>query len=309
MKLNALDINLLFTLEVLLDERNVSRAAQKLGISQSAVSIQLSHLRRHFEDQLFVSSGRGLQPTLFCLELEEPLNSLLHRIREFSAHRQHFDPSSAERRFRIRAGHIDACILVAEVQKKLLTLAPQAQLSQVADPGNLKHVDFHIIPRGVHRPELPMENLYEDEYVAVVCANNSRFRDGLTFNDYAQATHIVRRAGLTNAPSLEAIYVKELGIDRDEGPIIDSYSVTPYFLIGTDYITTLPRKFAERLAQIHPLRILTLPFECPKQTLVLQWNTSANGDRATRWFKELLVETAREIYPALDEATQLADVV
>jgi LysR family nod box-dependent transcriptional activator len=299
MKLNALDLNLLFTLEVLLDERNVSRAAQKLGVSQSAVSIQLSHLRRHFDDQLFVSSGRGLKPTLFCLELEQALNGLLHKIREFSAHRQHFDPVSAERRFRVRAGHIDTCIVVAEAQKKLLKLAPNIFLSQVADAGDLKQVDFHIIPKGVHRPELPMEDLYEDEYVAVVCANSPRFKEGLTFSDYEQATHLVRRAGITNAPSLEAIYAKELGIERKEGPIIDSYSVIPYLLLGTDYITTIPRQFAERLARLHPLRIFPLPFEFPRQTLVLQWNTSANGDRATRWFKELLLETAAEIYPAL----------
>lgn len=303
MKLNSLDINLLFTLEVLLDERNVSRAAQKLGISQSAVSIQLSHLRRHFEDTLFVSSGRGLKPTLFCLELEQPLNALLHKVREFTAHRQHFDPHSAERRFRIRAGHIDTCIVVAEAQKKLLTLAPHISLSQVAEASDLKLVDFHIIPKGVHRPELPMEDLYEDEYVALVCANNTGFGDTLSFRDYEEATHIVRRAGMTNAPSLEAMYVKDLGIEWKEGPIIDSYSVIPYLLVGTDYITTVPRQFAERLARLHPLRIFPLPFACPHQTLVLQWNTSANGDRATRWFKEVLLDTARAIYPALSPPT------
>lgn len=296
MNLRSLDLNLLVTLEVLLEERSGRKSAARLGIGQAAVSMQLAHLRKHFDDALFIPSGHGMTPTAFALELAEPLHDLLRRTRALLACRQHFDQRTTTRRYRLRAGDIDTFLLVSEVNRRLLTEAPGIQVSIVGGQNDLKQVDFHITPSGLHHDELPMCPLYSDRYVCLVSRDNPQFGDSLSEREYLEATHVVRRSGLTGDPSLEALLMKRMGYQRREGPIVDAHASIPFMLTGSPYISTAPLRFAEEMARLFPLRILELPIPLPRQTLVLQWNPLLEEDMAAIWFRDLLRTVAQQIY-------------
>lgn len=300
MKLRTLDLNLLITLEVLLEERSVSKSAARLGVGSAAVSMQLAHLRKHFDDALFTSSGRGMTPTVFAMELSKPLHELLAQTRELLLRRKHFDQRTTQRRFRVRAGDIDTFLLVSAVNRRLLKEAPGIQISLVAGQNDLKRVDFHIMPAGLHSESLPMQPLYNDRYVCLVGRDNEQFGDSISEQEYFDAVHIVRRSGVNGAPSLEALQMKRMGYQRQEGPVVDAYASIPFMLTGSPYISTVPLRFAEEMARLFPLRILELPIAFPRQTLALQWSTLLEDDRAAIWFRNLLFEVAEQIYGPLD---------
>ncbi|WP_437882396.1 LysR family transcriptional regulator [Pseudomonas sp. LRF_L74] len=305
-KLRSLDLNLLVTLEVLLEERSVSRSAVRLGIGQAAVSTQLAHLRKYFDDALFISSGRGITPTSFASGLSDPLRELMQQTREFLVRRQTFDQRTTTRRFRIRAGDIDTFLLISKLNQYLLREAPGVQVSLVAGKYDLRRVDFHIMPSGLHDENLPMKPLYMDRYVCLISRDNELFGQSISEREYFDATHIVRRSGLTGTPSLEALQIKRMGYQRHEGPVVDAYASIPFMLVNSPYITTVPLRFAEEMTRLFALRILELPIELPEQTLVLQWNPLLEGDMAAVWFREQFFNVAQSIYGPLPDQAVLA---
>lgn len=293
---HELDMNLLKTLEILLDEGSVSRTASRMGISQAAVSVQLAKLRSHFDDALFVPSGRGIVPTAFARMLIAPLNDLMQRSRALTAKRQSFDPATAQRRFRISVGYIDTTIIFSQVSRRLVREAPGISISYLDADYHNRDVDFQVLPDGLQRSELRHTALYSDRYVCVVDRDCAAFGERLSEDDYFGATHIVRRFGLSGPSSLEALLMNRMGRRRKEGPVIDNYGVIPSLLIGTAYISTVSLRFAQQLAAQFPLRILELPMPFPRQTLLLLWDPILDDDMAAIWLRDLICEVAGTIY-------------
>ncbi|MEI9963495.1 MAG: LysR family transcriptional regulator [Caulobacteraceae bacterium] len=305
MKPTALDMNLLATLDMLLEERSVSKTAARLNLSQAAVSAQLARLRGHFGDALFVPSGRGIAPTAFAAQISDDVRELMDRVRALTATRQSFDPAAARRRLHIAAGDIDTFLLIRRLNQALLAEAPEIQISIVAAQPDPRRADFMIVPMGVHRPELPTAPLYQDRYVCLMDRRHPSLGETISEAQYLEATHIVRRNGVNDTPSLEALLIKRMGLQRIEGPVVDAYSTIPFLLVGTPYVSTVPQRFAEEMARLFPLRIVELPFDFPTQTLALQWQAVLEGDMAAMWLKRRLQDVAREIYgplPGEDQA-------
>lgn len=298
----ALDINLLLTLQVLLEEQSVSRTAARLGITQAAVSSQLARLRKHYDNPLFISSGRGMKPTAFASELAEPVRELVDRARQIMAIRSGFDRRTTQRRFRIQAGEIETLVLLAEVNRQLLREAPGIQtLTSVSSP-NLKHTDLAIVPIEMQVDEMRKVNLYQDRHVCLVCRNNPLFGDTISMQQYLDATHILRRNPRTGAPDQMTAWLKREGFRRLEGPMVEAISSVPFVLCGSPYITTVLASFAAEMVRYFPLRIVELPFEMPIQNFLLQWYPSLEQDPAGVWLRDLIIETAAATYGPVSSA-------
>lgn len=295
--MNTLDLNLLATLDLLLAEESVSRTAARLGLSQAAVSAQLARLRDHFEDELFVVVGRRLVKTPFAAGMAEAVADCVRQARVVAGARRAFDPAAASRQFRVRAGDIDTFLLLATVNRRLQREAPGISL-QICGTAHVGKLDFRIGPLGLHDDALPYEPLYEDDYCVVCDRDHPDVGERITEAFYLSAQHVVRHFGHNGSPSWEAVLMQQRGHARRVGAVVDAYASIPYFLIGTRHLSTVPRRFALEMARRFELRVLPLPVDVPRQTIVLQWPVYLNNDLGALWFRRLLQEASREIYGA-----------
>ncbi|MEI7298276.1 LysR family transcriptional regulator [Paraburkholderia tropica] len=300
---DSFDLNLLSTLEILLRENNVSRTADRLGLSQAAVSAQLARLRRHFDDELLVPKGRTMEPTVFAKNLAQQLPGLMLDLRALTSARQAFDPKNASRRFTIAAGDIDMIGILSLLHRRLLDIAPSIQLSiskvtprrnllemNVSDVLDEQENDFVIVPTIFQSPDHPHLELYRDRYVCVADASHPLIGDRLDMPQYLSLTHVVHgdRTRLSN----EAMFVKKKGIERKCGLLIHSYTAIPYFIVGTPFISTLAFNTALEMTRRFPLKIVELPFDIPPIVLVMQWRRYLEHDLAAVWFRQLAVSVA-----------------
>src|SRR5262245_13525124 len=164
------DLNLLVALDVLLEERNVTRAAGRLGLTQSATSRLLGRLRTAFGDPLFVRTSRGLDPTRRALEIAAPLRSALHDVERLLLEQSEFDARTTRRRFRIAAGDYQQTVLLAPFVARLGREAPflDVDLCQpsVENERELEaaRLDLLVTPRQPSGPGIVWSPLYEDDY-------------------------------------------------------------------------------------------------------------------------------------------------
>lgn len=293
---HSLDINLLATFKILFEERSVSRAAVRLGVTQAAVSTQLAKLRKHYENQLFVSSGRGMEPTAFASELAAPVDSLMQRAEQLLAVRNSFDHRSTKRRFRIQAGEIETITLLSKVNLRLLEEAPGIQTVISVSAPSLKHTDLAIVPVEMQVEEMHHANLYQDRYVCLIWKNNPHFGETLTLDEYRAATHILRRNPRDGSPDWISRWLSRQGLRPNEGPMVEATANLPFLIEGTPYVATVLSRFAREMASRFPLRILELPMTIPVQNFLLQWYPSLNEDPAGMWLRDLILEAAQDIY-------------
>jgi DNA-binding transcriptional LysR family regulator len=294
--MNHLDLNLLATLDLLLAEESVSRTAVRLGLSQAAVSAQLARLREHFNDDLLVARGRGLVKTPFAAGMATMVANCVRQAHAIAGTRGTFDPATASREFRVRAGDIDTFLLLAGVNRRLQVEAPGIGL-QIS--GARTTLDFRIGPLGLHDSSLAHEPLYVDEYCVLADRDHPGLGDRLAPEDYLAARHVVRHFGNDSSPSWEAVLMRQRGHVRHVATVVDSYASIPYFLIGTRHLSTVPYRFACEMASRFPLRVLPLPIEVPRQTIVLQWSGHLDNDPGAIWLRALMRAVADGIYGGL----------
>ena len=181
MHFQKLDLNLLVALDALIEERSVSRAADRLHLSQSAMSSALSRLREYFGDELLAPVGRRMEPTALALNLAPQIREILQRIRVTLHTRPSFEPATAERRFRIMTSDYLIEVLLADVIRTLAQIAPGIQMQIL--PSNAASfalflagdIDLIITPEDHTLPEHPRSALFEDTYSCVVWSENTSF--------------------------------------------------------------------------------------------------------------------------------------
>lgn len=294
--MNHLDLNLLATLDLLLAEENVSRTAVRLGLSQAAVSAQLARLRDHFQDDLLVARGRRLVKTPFAAGMADTVAECVRQAHAIAGTRGTFDPATANRQFCVRAGDIDTFLLLAGVNRRLQAEAPGIGL-QIS--GARTTLDFRIGPLGLHDSTLAHEPLYVDEYCVLADRDHPDIGERLTPESYLAARHVVRHFGHDSSPSWEAVLMHQRGHVRRVATVVDSYASIPYFLIGTRHLSTVPYRYACEMASRFALRVLPLPIEMPRQTIVLQWAGHLDNDPGAIWLRRLLRDVAVGIYGEL----------
>lgn len=299
-----IDLNLLATLEILLQERSVSRTAARLGISPAAVSVQLSKLRKHYDDDLFVISNRTLVPTVLAQQLVEPVAHFFTQALQLSSAREDFDPASRARAFSIRTGDLDTFVWLPKVHVILASQYPGISLNifgAVTDP---RRIDFQLYPFSLRDQDQPWSDIYEDHYVCLISSDNKTIGDEVSFSDYFNAKHVIRQWGRDGKPSFETLEMSRLGYSRKIGAVVDSYGSLLRFLDGTPYLSTVPSRFAMEAVRYFPLRAVSLPFAFPSLRVVLQWSNHLANDQGIGWMKQLLLDTAKQAFQSSrDEQT------
>lgn len=290
MRFKGLDLNLLVALDILLTEKNVSRAADKLCLSQSATSGALARLREYFEDDLLVQVGRKMVLTPRAMSLAGKVRAALMQIDGTIIQPPDFDPATVKRDLTIVASDY---VVIAELSKALREIGRKAPgLKITLNPPSDRpreslergDVDLMAMPEVYLSPDHPSEAYFQDEYVVVAWDQNPYIDEDITEELFYKLGHVTMRFA-THTPSFETWFMDHQGSERRIAAIAGSFTALPFMLEGTDNIALLQRKLAETYAQFLPIRVMKSPVAIPPLIEHLQWHRFSETDECLAWVR------------------------
>ncbi|HEX9146597.1 MAG TPA: LysR family transcriptional regulator [Candidatus Binatia bacterium] len=291
------DLNLLIALNVLLEERNVTRAADRLGLTQSAASRMLGRLRATFDDPLFVRTSRGLTPTKRALDMAGPLREYLSGLEKLLIEGAAFDPRTARRRFRIAAIDYVQATLLAPLVAKLQRWAPLIDF-EIRQPSSESErdldagvLDLLLMPQQPSSPGVIWTPLYRDGYTCLVWSRHPSHR--LTLTAFAAMEHVLVAPRERAGGIVDSVLEKNC-LSRRVAVQAPTFLIVPYLLIGTTRIATVPERMAGELVRMHQLRMLKPPVEIPGFTMCQGWHEIHRNDPGHRWLRDQLIRASRQ---------------
>ncbi|MGM9490321.1 LysR substrate-binding domain-containing protein [Ideonella sp. YS5] len=301
MRFNKLDLNLLVALDVLLKERSVTRAAEMLNLSPSAMSNSLSRLREYFEDDLLVQIGRKMELTPRAERLQEAVRDVLLRIDSTIAAPPAFEPQHSDRMFRIFSSDYTQLVLgppmlsLAAKQGATVRFEFAPQVDQPHRYLERGEADLLVIPTGFMSPDHPREVLYEENFVCMVWRDSAIAKGELSFERYVAADHVVMQPGSGRSDAFEGWFLKRYGITRRVGVLTYSFITLPALLVGTERVATVHERVARRLTGAWPLEIRPTPMKIDAMEQAMQWHKFRTNDPGLTWLRGLLGEAARRM--------------
>ena len=288
------DLNQLITLEALLAEGNVARAATRLRLSPSAMSRALARLRETLNDPILVRAGRGLVPTPRALALRDQVRALVEGAQAVLRPAERFDLRRLERTFtlRTREGFVETFGLA--LLQRLRTEAPGVCLRFIQkahkDGALLREgqVDLETgVAAGTRGPELRAQALFQDRFVGVVRAGHPLGRGRITGARYAAGEHVhVARKAVGRGPVEDAL--EAAGLERRIALTVDSFATALALARASDLIATVPERYTGVLRD--GLHTFPLPFPIPDLTISLLWHPRMDADPAHRWLRDCVRE-------------------
>lgn len=304
MRFKKLDLNLLVALDALLQERNISRAAERLNLSQPAMSNALARLREYFGDELLIPVGRQMMRSPRAESLQQPVREILLRVDSDVVAPAVFDPATSIRSFSMLVSDFTTTVFMPPLLRALYASAPFIQIhleAQSRMPHELLEegvADFLIIPMQYVSSLHPCVPLFEDDYVVVSWDGHPTVRDSLSREQYLQAGHVVSSfgsGGSRNLPVLEGWFLEREGIARKIEVTASTMAALPSLVVGTPRLATVHRRIALHAQQHLPIRIWPTPMKIPKLVQMLQWNKVREADPGLRWIRDLCLEVGGKI--------------
>jgi DNA-binding transcriptional LysR family regulator len=301
MELRAIDFNLLVALDALLTERNVSRAGERLGLSQPATSLALRRLRGMFGDELLVRVGREFHRTQLAEHLAEPLHEALRIIEELVEYRPEFAPETDRRVFRIAASDALEFMLIKPLLDRIGVEAPGVSIQvqpfaagQTFTMGEAGDLDLILYPMGHFESNLVEEKLFSDRWI---CAVWSRFRevgDAITYEQFASFPAAgVNWTWHDRSRQLPVEGTFHTFLDDLHVPIVDPYHFLRLFLLrGTNMVTLTYEKLACSVLKDADIRIVEPQFEVGPVEIGMMWHPQDAADPGHRWLREQLMRVA-----------------
>lgn len=289
------DLNLLVTLDVLLSEGNVTRAAQRLRLSPSAMSRSLARLRETTGDPLLVRAGRGLVPTPRALELRDKVNQLVQDAEAALRPAKAPDLNQLNRTFTLRTSEGFAENFGPDLIARVGMEAPGVLLRFVQkldkDSAQLREgtIDLETgVVVTTMGPEIRTQALFRDRFVGVVRLGHPLSQGEITPARYVTGRHIgISRRGLEMGPIDDALSL--LGLKREIAGIVGGFSTAVAMSRASDFIASVPERHTGNLRA--GMYTFPLPFTTPEFTVSLLWHPRYHADPAHRWLRGLVVET------------------
>jgi DNA-binding transcriptional LysR family regulator len=296
MDTKRLDLNLLVTLEALLVEQNVTKAAERLHLSQPAVSAQLSRLRDVFDDPLLIPAQRGMTPTAKALELMGPLRQALDQVRSTVSTHQGFDPAKATLVVSIACTDYLQAAVVKPVLSALRREAPGVRVAlRNLDIAQLEaqmvrgEVDLALMTPQAAPPSLRTRLLFDEHYVLIGRRGHPLLREGLTVQEYAQMEHVIvsLRGGDFATPVDHAL--TGLGQRRNVVLSATSFLMVPEVASQSDLVALVPSRLVrdrgDQLLQVPP------PFPVEGFEVGMVWHERSHGHAGQQWVRDLVRRT------------------
>jgi LysR family transcriptional regulator, nod-box dependent transcriptional activator len=299
LRYKGIDLNLFAALEVLLTERNVTRAAAQLNLSQSATSSALARLREQLDDDLLVQAGRELHRSPFAEEILPRLRAVLAHVDNDLINLRVTDPRKAVRNIKIMASDYVALAMLGRCLAEISAEAPGITFDIVPVSNNLPKViedysvDLLITLDLYISKQHPSALFFEDDYVALACASNEALADSLTMEEYLSSPQVSVRLQRESGQTHDEWFLEQSGFRKATAVTVRSHALVPYFIVGTKRIATLHRRQASIFARQFPLRVLELPMLIPSVREMLQWHQSNDGDPVLEYLRKRFSDVAR----------------
>jgi DNA-binding transcriptional LysR family regulator len=295
------DLNLLPVFVTLMEERSVTRAAERLGMTQPALSNALARLRVTMRDQLFVRERYGIQPTQMAEELAPVIAAALAKIDDVVLGQQAFDPMQAERLVTIAPNSYVEFVLMPAIVARLRAIAPGIRLrltpfgSDLAETGIISGTTAMVLGRVVDPPDsLVVQHLMDDGLACVVRADHPDIGDRMSREQYERLKHVnVLPPGRLRVGLFRAL--EQQGLRREVAVSVTHFLAVPEMIAITDYCAVLPALICRRLADDPRLKIVPTPVDLGTFPVELAWHVRYRHDPAHRWLRAQVAEVAREI--------------
>jgi DNA-binding transcriptional LysR family regulator len=296
--ISRMDLNLLFVFEAVMQERSVTRAAQRLNVSQSTISHALNRLRTILKDELFIRGSGEMRPTPRAIALSTAVIPTLIHIRAALAPTE-FIPTKAQRTFQIAMTdyfatlHIDSLVKIVRERAPNVDLRIKLNVLQMAW-AMLDKQEADLIVGMIDQPpdRFASELLYEDSVVVVMSPKNPLGKTPLSLEHYAAAKHVyVPVDGIipTHTGRIDRI-LEMKGLVRRHVLTVSQFALVPSIIAETDYIMSLPRRVGEMCGARYKLKVVECPVDLPLQPTRVVWHPQLGNHGANRWMIHMLHE-------------------
>lgn len=293
------DLNLLPVFVTLMEERNVTRAAARLGITQPALSNALGRLRTVMRDPLFVRARYGIEPTALALDLAPAIADALAKIDAVVLGQQAFDPALAERLVTLAPNGFVEFALIPGIVARLGEVAPGITLrltpygTDLAETGVVSGTTAMALGRVVDAPDnIVVQHIMDEGFACVVRAGHPQVTGELTRAQFERLKHVnVMPPGRLRAGLFQAL--ERQGLRREVALSVTHFLAVPEMVAATDFCATLPRLICQRLAHDPRLKVVEAPVDLGTFPVHMAWHVRYRNDPAHRWLRSLIVEMAR----------------
>ncbi|ARR04838.1 LysR family transcriptional regulator [Vibrio campbellii] len=303
-KLARIDLNLLVCFKVLIEELNVTRAAHRLCLSQSAVSKSLAKLRTQFDDPLFTRNSHGLTPTPRALFLKPKLDLLINQL-EVLTQPEEFSPQSSEYRFQIAAVESVYPLILPHFLPAIFQQAPGVTIST----HSWSEQTFKMIQRGeidlgmtgrdidINDAKLTMlppddiceQEIYRDHQMCIVRKDHPALRGNWNLEAYLALRHVQVRCDGNDRWLLD-YRLADIGRERDIAVTVPDFNSAASLCSYTDFVFTAPSHFVKLAAKQHDMALLPLPLEFPPMAYTLFWHRDRENDPALTWLRTMITQ-------------------
>lgn len=295
MSLKKCDLNLFLVFDTIYTQRNLTQAAKSLSITQPAVSNALARLRKLFNDELFVRTARGMQPTPCAESIAQNVSDALGLLNGSILERQEFDPQLTERTYQFSMTDLAEALVLPRLIPFFQQQAPGVALQsyyvkrqELAKNLARGEIDFAVDVPVVEDHQLCHQHLFSDDYVCVLRPGHPALAEELTLERFLGLQHIhvsSRRKGLGQVD----LSLLKLDRQRQIKLRVQHYRVAAAICGNTDLALSLPRFLAVK----YDLMVQPLPFDVPQLDFHLYWHRQADRDGSHRWLRESLLDMFR----------------
>ncbi len=298
-----LDFAMLMAFDVLMRELSVSRAAEKMYVTQSAMSHTLQRLRQHLDDPLLVKTPSGMKATGRAEALVEPVRAILRDAEHLLASGPDFDPNTSQQRFVVSGSDYIEVLILPRLVARVRELAPRIEIHVIrSEPevlGSLienNELDLAIgfeamlnLPR-----HLTVSQLFDDRVVCIARRTTSKTSAELSLQEYLDRSQLLISSCDLNAVMVERRLAKA-GLERRVSLVVPNFLSAPFTVATTDLLLSLPGRVAEICLNLAPVTVLNMPLELPPYDLVMAWHPIRQTDRAHAWLRSLIQQVGQEI--------------
>lgn len=292
LNLRKLDLNLLVTLDVLLAERSVTRAARRLNYSQPSVSVHLAKLREIFGDPLLLPGPHGMQPTARAEELMQPLRQALESLDLAVTPARRFDPAQSDRTWRLAASDSSASTILVPAMPAVRAAAPATRLAvlDLVPPLLARQAEQGEVDLAFHTgegspPGLRRRTLFAERYVLAGRVGHPHLHPQLTLAQFCELEHVIVSPDRGGFHGVTDDALAKVGLRRKVVLSVPHFLLMMSVLARTDLVAMVPSRLIQ---DTQALQIMAPPVELPGYEMLMLWHERSHRDPAHQWLRETI---------------------
>ncbi|WP_413675308.1 LysR family transcriptional regulator [Massilia cellulosiltytica] len=297
---SSIDLNLLSVFQEVYRERQISAAARRLGLTQSAVSNALARLRRTFGDELFVRTAYGMQPTPLAQQMAEPIGAAMAQVALALSQRSRFDPATSARRFTLAMTDVGEVYFMPVLIERCRTVAPNVEIASLRANGlTLKddmetgRVDLAIGAFEDVSEALYHRALFRQPFVSMFRKDHPLAKGKVDLERFVAAPHLIVDAAQSPYDRINGL-LEKAGVTAGARFRVPHFTAVPYIVSTSELVVTVPQKLAESAAGPFGLKWIEPPLALPALQTNVFWHRRFNHDPGIQWLRGLIADVFAE---------------